>query len=477
MEKPSPVNHTPPPEEMGFGKDELNLAEFPIAMLTEQAPKDVKTLEFKDQIYDAARKKILNRKLIIEGSETYGLPTAKDDEVILALIQLSKRKRFQAQTLDFTRYELISILGWANTGQSYKRVELALRRWVSVTLHYENAWWDKSEERWTSGAFHILDDFELNDSRETSPQMTLLTSRIVWSNRIFNSFVEGHLKNIRYDLYIQLKSSISKRMYRFLDKRFYHGRSCSFELRDFAHEHIGLSRSYRDCGKLKEKLHDAITELERIGFLETLPVERRFQQEGKGRWKVTFIRGGVKPLASAAVELPLNETQPELIDGLVKWGVTLVTAKELVESYATELIAKQLEHLEWMIEKRPAKVGDSGAYLVDAIRKDYAAPKGFISKAERQRVAEAKAAKEKQAHEQKREEQAQKQKKNQELAAIEGYWQSLSKEQQQALQAAADASTDTEQLKMEQGPFKKMGQRIRREEYIRLLLQGELDHA
>ena len=71
----------------------------------------------------------------------------------------------------------------SNTGQSYARIELALRRWVSVTLHYENAWWDKSEERWTSGAFHIIDEFELNDSRETTSRMTSLASRIVWSNR------------------------------------------------------------------------------------------------------------------------------------------------------------------------------------------------------------------------------------------------------------------------------------------------------
>src|SRR4051794_1351226 len=91
--KPSPV-----------GKDELNLAEFPIALLTEKAPEGVRTLEFKDQIFDRKKNKLVNRKLTIEGSETYGLPTAKDDEVILALIQLSKRKHFHAERLDFTRY-------------------------------------------------------------------------------------------------------------------------------------------------------------------------------------------------------------------------------------------------------------------------------------------------------------------------------------------------------------------------------------
>ena len=73
------------PKQPPLGKDELNLAEFPIALLGEKAPAGVRTLEFKDQIFDNGKRKLLNRKLTIEGSETYGLPTAKDDEVILGL--------------------------------------------------------------------------------------------------------------------------------------------------------------------------------------------------------------------------------------------------------------------------------------------------------------------------------------------------------------------------------------------------------
>jgi hypothetical protein len=110
-----------------IGKDELNLAEFPIALLSEKSPAGVRTLEFQDQIFDTGKKRIVKRKLTIEGSETYGLPTAKDDEVILALIQLSKRKGFDSRNLQFTRFELLTLLGWANTGQSYFRIELDVR--------------------------------------------------------------------------------------------------------------------------------------------------------------------------------------------------------------------------------------------------------------------------------------------------------------------------------------------------------------
>ena len=59
------------------GKDEMNFAEFPIALLTDRVPKGQKCIKFGDQIYDERRKKLITRKRVIEGSEEYGLPTAR----------------------------------------------------------------------------------------------------------------------------------------------------------------------------------------------------------------------------------------------------------------------------------------------------------------------------------------------------------------------------------------------------------------
>src|SRR5215210_5937361 len=97
------------------GKDEMNFAEFPIALLTDRVPKGQKSIKFEDQIYDERRKKVITRRRIIEGSEEYGLPTATDDAVILALIQLTKqRSDFTRREVNFTRLELIKMLGWAD---------------------------------------------------------------------------------------------------------------------------------------------------------------------------------------------------------------------------------------------------------------------------------------------------------------------------------------------------------------------------
>src|SRR4051794_39825524 len=79
-------------ELLRIGKDEMNLAEFPMTSLSDRPLRGETSLKFEDEIYDERKKKVVRRHRIIEGSKEYGLPTATDDSVILALIQLTKIK-------------------------------------------------------------------------------------------------------------------------------------------------------------------------------------------------------------------------------------------------------------------------------------------------------------------------------------------------------------------------------------------------
>ena len=65
---------TPQPRPSEGGRDELNLAEFPITVLTERVPRGLRTLVFSDQIQDQASGELVTRKVTISGSDVYGLP-------------------------------------------------------------------------------------------------------------------------------------------------------------------------------------------------------------------------------------------------------------------------------------------------------------------------------------------------------------------------------------------------------------------
>ena len=402
------------------GKDEMNLAEFPISLLTNHVPDDQTMVEFKDRYFDDVSGKTITRCVtitaapepvkyfeekpgrtgateLVENPEKIrfrsGLPRAVDDDVLLGLIQLTKQVNgFTSPEVRFSRMGLIRLLGWPDSGKSFKRLDESLQRWVSVTLKYENAWRDNRGKRWLSDSFHILDNVQLNDSRTSDASGDLFPSMFRWNVRVFDSFQAGYLKSINYPLYKSLKYQTSKRMYRYLSKRMYHKNEVELSLVDFAIGHVGLSSSYAgNAGKLKEKLKDGLEELESVGFLEPAEKDERYRKDGKV-WNIRLKHRDVSlSLVSPAPEPPPEPESP-CVAALEQHGVTRSTALELVKSFEAQRIDAQLEHLAWFLETKPKKIADPAAWLVSAIKADHAAPKGFVSVAEKARRAASKQA-------------------------------------------------------------------------------------
>ena len=149
----------------------MNLAEFPISLLTDRVPKDQDVAVYQDEIYDERTGATLTRKLTITAGN-YGLTTAADDDVILSLIQLTREKNnFTERRVEFSRHELVQRLGWTVGGASYDRLLLSLKRWTSVFLQYDNAWRDNQTKTWTTAGFHIIDKYEITDSRTAATSL------------------------------------------------------------------------------------------------------------------------------------------------------------------------------------------------------------------------------------------------------------------------------------------------------------------
>jgi hypothetical protein len=386
-------------------KDELNLAEFPIAALTDRVPDGQTTLVFEDRLDQKDGPPIV-RRLTIMAPSKHGLPAAVDDEVIVGLIQLTKRRNnFTDPKVSFSRYELIELLGWPQTGPSYRRVEEALHRWVGVVLMYENAWWDNSAKSWVDENFHILENVSLYD-RERRKQAgrpgsrasgrrggrrsgePLPLSSFRWNEVIFRSFQSGNLKQLDLEFYLKLRLPTTKRMFRFLDKRFYRRERVDFDLRTLACEHIGMSRSYKPT-ELKRRLRPALEELESLGFLEPLSEDERYSWQARGQWRILLIRGHRGRDESAGAPNPADE-RSALVEALTVRGVTPRVAAELVTTHPPGRVRTKLEVFDWLVKNEDKRIGkNSAGYLVASIRSDYRAPDGFRPPEEAERVAEA----------------------------------------------------------------------------------------
>ncbi|MBD2212965.1 replication initiator protein A [Nostoc linckia FACHB-104] len=301
-------------QEIIYGRDEMNLAEFPIAVLGKRKPGQ-KTLVFLDKVYDESAKTLVPRTLTITASDAYGLPTSSDEEVILAAIQLSAKNNFEDSTLYFTRYEFLKLLNWTINDVNYKRLGESLKRWTGITLNYDKAWWDKSSQSWTDATFHIIEHALICASETRKIFRTKFPHdpyaglcQIKWNDIIFKSFQAGNIKRLDFDFYRKLNLPTSKRMYRFLDKRFYKRDSLELELSGFARDHLGLCGDYFGS-KLKEKLRPAIAELEEKGFLEPLPESQRFYSVSRGKNFIVLKRSTnslMKPQAKSSLPQESN---------------------------------------------------------------------------------------------------------------------------------------------------------------------------
>jgi hypothetical protein len=383
-------------------KDELNLAEFPIAALTDRVPDGQLTLVFEDKLERRDSAPIV-RRLTIMGTPKHGLPTSLDDEVLVGLIQLTKRRsNFTDPRVTFSRYELIELLGWPQSGHSYRRIEEALHRWVGVVLMYENAWWDNAAKSWVDENFHILDNVTLYDRERrktgrSSKGGTARKSRKVgaegdplplssfkWNEVILRSFQSGNLKQLDHEFYLGLHLPTTKRMFRFLDKRFYRRTQLEFDLRTLACEHIGMSRSYAPT-ELKRRLKPALEELEGHGFLEPLAPEERYSRVARGSWRILLIRG-----QAAQGEPAPAAGAPDLVEALRTRGVSARAAADLIAAHPPARVRTKIEVFDWLVKNQDKRIGKNPAgYLVASIRSDYQDPGDFAEAGAKSRAAKA----------------------------------------------------------------------------------------
>lgn len=462
-----PIAETVTLDISSHGRDEMNLAELPIAVLADRAPKGTKTLIFR----------VSSGTLTVTGSDAFGLPTALDADVIVALIQLTKQKNdFTNPCIHFTRYEILRLLGWPNEGKSYRRLDESLNRWVGVSLHYDGCWWDNRSKQYGDAKIHILESVVVLDGKSRingDEQQALPLSSFTWNKVFMESCQADNIKRLNVEAYFALEHSTSKRLYRFLDKRFYRRSDWTFDLREIAFERVGLSRNYgHNVAKIKEKLQPAIEELESRDFLEPMSRDQRYFKEGIS-WKIRLQQRRILPPPPNTPQ-PSEAEQPAPVAELIRRGVTPSVADELVRRHAAEVIELKLDVFDWLAEKNDKRIATNPAgYLVRSIEKEYVTPKGFIPQAERTRLSNAAETRRQAAADTSRAQREQSDRQKAGLAKIAAYWASLTPEQQAEIDTLSRAQADPATLALETGHLRQMGQRIRREEYIRRLLAAQ----
>jgi hypothetical protein len=361
------------------GRDEMNLVEFPLSAVADRFLDGRKTVVFTDQVWDRDQRQYLKRELAISGSDRYGLPTAKDEDVLLACLQLTRLDDFRRREVYFTRYELLKLLRWPDDGKAYQRLATSLRRWKGVTLFSDRAFYDHAHKSWVNRDFGIFDNLYLYERESATTPVGSARSCLVWNEVLFNSFQAGYLKRLDWTLYCELTDPVAKRLYRLLDKRFFHDQCVTFDLHDLALRKLRLSPNY-NTAQIKRALAKGIGQLESCWALRTLPPEQRYVKQGRGQWQVVFQRKSARQSRKRAAEVQVIQGDLEM--ALVRREIGPGTAAVLVAEHPAETIQTMIELFDWYASRNQAKgVG----FLVDSIRQPekYRFPAGFESSVQR----------------------------------------------------------------------------------------------
>jgi len=203
-------------------KYEMNLAEFPIAVLSKRIPSDKKTIEYSDWIIgkNGERKQ---RDWVVTAAAKWALPTGSALRTLFELMQLWKENNLKSKIIPIgSRYNLLKRMGARDSKRDYKRVEKDLNSLVGITIQAKNAFWDKEAQAYISKTFHLFEELSLYDreikAKEGMIQQSLPFAYIKASDIFHEAVKKGNILTIGSEFFRRLTAPTEQRLALYLTK-------------------------------------------------------------------------------------------------------------------------------------------------------------------------------------------------------------------------------------------------------------------
>jgi len=231
--------------------------------------------------------------------------------------------------------------------------------------------------------FGIIDNYAIFDVTKgrKKQEETLSLSHVKLDDYLFNSIKSGYIKSLNFTTYFNLRSAISKRLYRYLDKKRYGKVKFEINLFALAYVHLGFDdETYKYASLIKQKLNPVHKELLAAGLLKNFEYQKTADGSSE---KVVYFFHKKSELPKAV--LGESSKEEKLLDKLVNIGITRKVAEILIKEYSLEVIEAQIDALPFR------KADDPAAVLVASIQNNWNPPPKYqesMHKAEQDRIEE-----------------------------------------------------------------------------------------
>lgn len=263
-------------------KYEMNLAEFPIAVLSKRVPSNKKTIEYSDWIVgkNGERKR---RDWVVTAAAKWALPTGSALRTLFELMQVWKENNLDSKIIPIgSRYNLLKRMGARDSKKDYQRVERDLNSLVGITIQAKNAFWDREAQAYVSKTFHLFEELSLYDreikGKEGRVQQVFPWAYIKASDIFHEAVKKGNILTIDSQFFRRLSAPTEQRLALYLTKmlkrQLVHKRDI-FKLA----EQLPIYNKYPS--DIKKTLDKALKSLKEKGFF--LLEHYHYEQSSDGR--------------------------------------------------------------------------------------------------------------------------------------------------------------------------------------------------
>jgi len=351
-----------------ISKDLINLCEMPLTCFGHAYQETIDM--FSDGIVpmivtDPVTKKAINGYVKIykieNKKELPGVFTKSEEDVLVALMELSYESRFSDRKIEFKSLrQLLKLLGWPLYDEYYVKLIECLKN-LKLTIIETDIFWDNEKKSYGSAIFNIIDElvlYERNAHNSEKKQGGYFT----WNSIIFGSISQGMIKSINIDTYQKIKNSAARKLYRVLDKRFYKHKTVWFPLEYLSVNILRLKNN--GAWYYKRNLNKYIKYLIDVGYISGASYFTKHKIE-----YVCFssIR------SSQGDNLYSSDDLNGLFEGMLSIGVSESMSRMFIKTKNHSDLAEWLN----VIKRKDVTfdINNEAAFFVEAIRTNYQLPK------------------------------------------------------------------------------------------------------
>ena len=327
---------------MNLSVEEENLAAIPFAVLERRVGKKVGKIEISGTklLPDGTKVRVVWQ---VQGNNELGLPTEQDLDIFVALGVLTFRNDF-AKTVTFTGREIARILDIGMVhGKFYKRLKLAMDRFIPLRFRALTASDQHEEVKWCN----VFQEASFSLNRATGR----CTGSITWTDKLIQSMDSGFFRLLDANRYMELDGITAKHLYRFLAVAFAKTDVVLIDARQLCTEHLGILNPPKYLSRLMQTLEPAFEQLNRIQILGS------YQIVSSEDWRIALHRHTAyvserKILVSQGVTAGPEIRRKECEERLIRGGLPAKTAaaycqpaERALDFYALERCARILEVL------------------------------------------------------------------------------------------------------------------------------------